>query len=116
MSPDIARRTGAFPQGGWSFIMAIVYCQLFSGEKLLADRLLVSIERETRPNEKAPECTFRVPVDQLKTIREHQPMRLEFPEKIARRLKIAEGNSLHIVTHQIHDRIAHFGEARASGG
>ncbi len=96
--------------------MPMVYCQLFSGEKLLADRLLVSIDRETKPNEKAPECTFRVPPDHLKTIREHQPMRLEFPEKIARRLKIAEGNSLHIVTHQIHDRIAHFGEACASEG
>ncbi len=32
--------------------MAIVYCQLFSGEKLLTDRLLVSIEREVGPNEK----------------------------------------------------------------
>lgn len=96
--------------------MPMVYCQLFSGEKLLADRLLISIDREARPNEKAPDCTFRVPADQLKAIREHQPMRLEFPEKIARRLKIAEGNSLHIVAHQIHDRIAHFGETRASEG
>ena len=43
-------------------------------------------------------------------------MRLEFPEKIARRLKIAEGNSLHIITHQIHDRMAHFGEACLSEG
>ncbi len=41
-------------------------------------------------------------------------MRLEFPEKVARRLRIAEGNSLHIVAHKIQDRIAHFGEARAS--
>jgi hypothetical protein len=40
-------------------------------------------------------------------------MRLEFPEKVARRLKIAEGNSLDIVAHQIHDRIAQFGEAAA---
>jgi hypothetical protein len=94
--------------------MPMVYCQLFSGEELLANQLLISIDREPRPNEKAPDCTFRVPADQLKTIREHLPLRLEFPEKIARRLKIAEGNSLHIVAHQIHDRIAHFGEARAS--
>ena len=95
--------------------MAIVYCQLFSGEKLLTDRLLVSIEREVGPNEKnARGCTFRVPNDQLTTIRAKQVMRLEFPEKIARKLKIAEGNSLHIVAHQIHDRIAHFGEAPAS--
>ena len=96
--------------------MPIVYCQLFSGEKLLADQLLVSIERETRPNEKAQSCTFRVPDDQLKTIREHQPMRLEFPEKIARRLKIAKGNSLPIIAHQIHGRIAHFGETFAPEG
>ena len=97
--------------------MAIVYCQLFSGEKLLTDRLLVSIERESGPNEKNPRgCTFRVPADQLTMIRADQAMRLEFPEKVARRLKIAEGNSLHIVTHQIQDRIAHFGEAVASKG
>jgi len=95
--------------------MAIVYCQLFSGEKLLTDRLLVSIEREVGPSEKnAPGCTFRVPNDQLTTIRTDQPMRLEFPEKVARRLRITEGNSLHIVAHKIQDRIAHFGEARAS--
>jgi hypothetical protein len=31
-------------------------------------------------------------------------------------LKIAEGTSLHIIAHQIHDRIAHFGEAIASEG
>lgn len=30
--------------------MPMVYCQLFSGEKLLTDHLLVSIEREARPN------------------------------------------------------------------
>jgi len=47
-------------------------------------------------------------------IRADQAMRLELPEKIARRLKITEGNSLHIIAHQIHDRIAHFGEAMAS--
>ena len=97
--------------------MAIVYCQLFSGEKLLTDRLLVSIERKVGPNEKNERgCTFRVPDDQLKTIRAEQVMRLEFPEQVARRLKIAEGNSLHIITHQIHDRIAHFGEVSASEG
>ena len=97
--------------------MPIVYCQLFSGEKLLANRLLVSIEREVGLNGKSVQgCTFRVPDDQLKTIQKDQPMRLEFPEKIARRLKIPEGNSLQIVAHQIHDRIAHFGEAPASGG
>ncbi len=97
--------------------MAIVYCQLFSGEKLLTDRLLVSIEREVGPNAKnARGCTFRVPADQLTTIRKDQTMRLEFPENVARRLKIPEGNSLQIVTHQIHDRIAHFGEASASEG
>jgi hypothetical protein len=95
--------------------MAMVYCQLFCGDNLLTDRLLVSIEREPRTDEtKAPDCTFRVPDNHLKTIREHQPMRLEFPEKIARRLKIAEGNSLQIVAHQIHNRIVHFSEARAS--
>jgi hypothetical protein len=43
-------------------------------------------------------------------------MRLEFPEKVARRLKITEGNSLHIIAHQVYDRIAHFGEAFASEG
>jgi hypothetical protein len=97
--------------------MPIVYCQLFSGEKLLTDRLLVSIEREVRPNEKdARGGTFRVPADQLAAIRADRAMRLEFPEKVARRLKITEGNSLHIVAHQIHDRIAHFGEALASEG
>ena len=43
-------------------------------------------------------------------------MRLEFPEKVARRLKIPQGNSLHIVARQVHDRIAHFGEASAAEG
>jgi hypothetical protein len=96
--------------------MAIVYCQLFSGEKLLTDRLLVSIEREVGPDAKnARGCTFRVPDDQLNTIRADQTMRLEFPEKIARRLKIARGTSLQIITRQVHDRIAHFGEAAAEG-
>jgi hypothetical protein len=95
--------------------MPIVYCQLFSGEKLLTDRLLVSIEREVGPNERdARGGTFRVPPDQLKTIRAEQAMRLEFPEKVARRLKITKGNSLPIIAHQVHDRIAHFGEAFAS--
>jgi hypothetical protein len=97
--------------------MPITYCQLFSGEKLLTDRLLVYIEREVGPNEKdARGGTFRVPPDQLTTIRADQAMRLELPEKVARRLKITEGNSLHIIAHQIHDRIAHFGEALASEG
>jgi hypothetical protein len=97
--------------------MPIVYCQLFSGEKLLTDRLLVSIEREVGPNEKdARGGTFRVPADQLTAIRADQPMRLELPEKVARRLNITEGNSLHIIADQIHDRIAHFGEAMASEG
>ena len=97
--------------------MPIVYCQLFSGEKLLTDRLLVSIDREVGPNEKdARGGTFRVPADQLTTIRGDQAMRLEFPEKVARRLKITEGNSLPIIAHQIHDRIAHFGEAFAAEG
>ena len=96
--------------------MPIVYCQLFSGEKLLTDRLLVSIDREVGPNETGTRAgTFRVPVDQLTTIRADQTMRLELPEKVARRLKIAEGNSLHIIANQICDRIAHFGEAFASG-
>ena len=46
--------------------MPMVYCQLFSGEKLLADRLLVSVERNVGPNEKnARDCTFRVPNNQL---------------------------------------------------
>jgi len=95
--------------------MAIVYCQLYSGEKLLTDRLLVSIELKGGANERNPRgCTFRIPNDQLTTIRAEQVMRLEFAEKTARRLKIAEGNSLHIITHHIHDRIAHFGEALAS--
>jgi hypothetical protein len=97
--------------------MAIVYCQLYSGEKLLSDRLLVSIEREVGHDENnARGCTFRVPNDQLTTIRADQAMRLEFPENIARRLKITEGNSLHIVARKIHDRVAHFSEASASGG
>ena len=84
---------------------------------LLTDRLLVSIEREVGPNEKnARGCTFRVPTDRLTMIRANQQMRLEFPEKVARKLKITGGNSLHIITHEIHDRIAHFGEAFASEG
>ncbi len=95
--------------------MPMVYCQLFSGEKLLADRLLVSIERDGGAKEKNDRgCTFRVPPDQLTSIRADQAMRLEFPEKVARRLKIAVGNSLNIVAQQIHDRIAHFNEAFAS--
>jgi len=97
--------------------MPIVYCQLFSGEKLLNDRLLVSIERECGPNEKdARGGTFRVPADQLTTIRTERAMRLEFPEKVARKLKITEGNSLPIIAHQIYNSIAHFGEAFASEG
>ena len=97
--------------------MPMVYCQLFSGETLLTDRLLVSIEREVGPNEKAVRGgTFRVPADQLTMIRADQAMRLEFPEKVARRLKITNGNSLPIVAHQIDDRIAYFGEAFASEG
>jgi hypothetical protein len=97
--------------------MPIVYCQLFSGEKLVTDRLLVSIEREVGPKEKgARGGTFRVPADQPAMIRADQTMRLEFPEKVARRLQITEGNSLHIIAHQIHGRIAHFGEAAASEG
>ena len=97
--------------------MPIVYCQLFSDEKLLTDRLLVSIEREVGPNKKnARGGTFRVPEDQLKAIRAEQAMRLEFPEKVARRLKITAGNSLPIIAHEIHDRIAYFGEALASEG
>ena len=97
--------------------MPIVYCQLFSGEKLLTDQLLVSIDREVGPNEKgARGGSFRVPADQLTTIRGDQEMRLEFPEKVARRLKITEGNSLPIIAHQIHNRIAHFGEAFAPEG
>jgi len=95
--------------------MPMVYCQLFSGEKLLTDRLLVSIEREVGPNEKDVRGgTFRVPADRLTMIRADQAMRLEFPEKVARRLKITEGNSLHIIAHQIHGHIAHFGESLAS--
>lgn len=97
--------------------MPIVYCQLFSGEKLLTDRLLVSIELETKPNQKdARGGTFRVPADQGATIRADRPLRLELPEKVAQKLKIRDGNSLHIIPHQIHDRIAHFGEAFASEG
>ena len=97
--------------------MPIVYCQLFSGEKLLTDQLLVSIDRKVGPNEKdARGGTFRIPADQLTMIRADQAMRLEFAEKVARRLKITEGNSLHIIAHQIYDRIAHFGEAFASEG
>jgi hypothetical protein len=99
------------------FVMPIVYCQLFSGEKLLTDRLLVSVEREVGPNENnARSGTFRIPADQLTTIRTNQAMRLEFPEKIARRLKITQGNSLPIIAHQIYNSIAHFGEAFASQG
>jgi hypothetical protein len=95
--------------------MPIVYCQLFSGEKLLTDRLLVSVEQKVGPNEKDGRGgTFRVPADQQTTIRAEQAMRLEFPEKVAQRLKITEGNSLHIIAHQIHGGIAHFGEAIAS--
>jgi hypothetical protein len=97
--------------------MPIVYCQLFSGEKLLTDQLLVSIEREVGPNEKdARGGTFRIPADQLTMIRTDRAMRLELPEKVARRLKITEGNSLPIIAHQIYDRIAHFGEAFAPQG
>lgn len=97
--------------------MPIVYCQLFSGEKLLSDRLLVSIDREVGPNEKDTRGgTFRVPADQLTMVRVDQAMRLEFPEKVARRLRIARGNSLHIIARQIHGQIAHFGEAFASEG
>ena len=63
--------------------MPIVYCQLFSGEELLTDQLLVSIDREVGPNEKdARGGTFRVPGDQLTTIRAAEAMRLEFPEKL----------------------------------
>ena len=95
--------------------MPIVYCQLFSGEKLLTDRLLVSIERKAGPNEKDSRGgTFRVPADQRAMVRPDQAMRLEFPEKVAKRLKIAEGNSLHIIAHEMHGLIAHFGEAFAS--
>ena len=94
--------------------MPIVYCQLFSGENLLTDQLLVSIEREVGLNGKdARGGTFRVPADQLTMIRVDQAMRLEFPEKVGRRLKITEGNSLHIIAHQICNRIAYFGEAFA---
>jgi hypothetical protein len=97
--------------------MPIVYCQLFSGDKLLTDRLLVSIEREVGPNQSdARGGTFRVPADQLTAIRADQPMRLDFPEKVARRLKISVGNSLNIIADQIHGRIAHFGEACAAEG
>jgi hypothetical protein len=97
--------------------MPIVYCQLFSGEKLLSDRLLVSIERDAGSNEKGTRSgTFRVSADQLKMIRVDQAMRLELPEKVARRLKIAEGNSLHITTRRISEHIAQFGEALASDG
>jgi hypothetical protein len=97
--------------------MPIVYCQLFSGEKLLADQLLVSIEREVGPNARdARGGTFRVPEDQRTVIRVDQAMRLELPEKVARRLKIPEGNSLPIIAHQIQNRIAHFGEAVVSEG
>jgi hypothetical protein len=49
-------------------------------------------------------------------IRADQAMRLEFPEKVARRLKITEGNSLHIIAHQIHGHIVRFGEAYVSEG
>lgn len=94
--------------------MPIVYCQLFSEEKLLADRLLVSIEREGPTEKDARGGTFRVPADQRGAIRADQPMRLELPEKVARRLNITEGNSLHIIAHQIRDCVAHFGEAFAS--
>ena len=97
--------------------MPIAYCQLFLGEKLLTDRLLVSIEREVGPNEKdARGGTFRIPADQLTMIRTDRAMRLELPEKVARRLKITQGNSLPIIAHQIYNSIAHFGEAFASEG
>lgn len=97
--------------------MPIVYCQLFSGETLLTDQLLISIEREVGPNGNgARGGTFRVPAGQRGMIRTDQAMRLAFPEKIARRLKITEGNSLPIVAHQIHGGVAHFGEALASLG
>lgn len=97
--------------------MPIVYCQLFSGEELLADRLLVSIDRKVgADNQDARSGTFRVRADQAAAIRPHRPMRLELPEKVARGLKIAEGNSLPIIAHQILDRIAQFGEAPASEG
>ena len=95
--------------------MPIVSCRLFSGEKLLSDQLLVFIDREAGPNAKDLRGgTFRVPPDQLTTIRAEQAMRLEFPENVARRLRIAKGNSLPIVARQIHERIAHFGEVVTS--
>jgi hypothetical protein len=43
-------------------------------------------------------------------------MRLEFPEKVVRKLKIGKGNSLHIIAHQIHGHIVRFGEAYVSEG
>jgi hypothetical protein len=97
--------------------MPIVYCRLFSGEKLLTDQLLVSVERELGSRQAdARGGTFRVPPDQLTTIRADQAMRLEFPEKVARRLNITAGNSLDIIAHKIHDRIAHFVETFAPEG
>jgi hypothetical protein len=48
----------------------MVYCHLFSGENLLTDRLLVSIEREVGPNKKdARGGTFRVPADHPTMVR-----------------------------------------------
>jgi hypothetical protein len=97
--------------------MPIVYCQLFSGENLITDRLLVSIERKAGANEQGSRGgTFRVPEDQPALVRAEQAMRLELPEKVARKLKIAAGNSLHIIAHQIHGRVAHFCEAFAADG
>jgi hypothetical protein len=112
MVPDI--RDG-LNGSGRILIMPIVYCQLFSEEKLLADRLLASIDGAAGSNAKdLRRGTFRVPEDQPKMIRADQRMRLDFPENVARRLKIANGNSLHIVARQIHGRIVQFGEAFAS--
>ena len=97
--------------------MPIVYCQLFSGEELLADRLLVSIDRKVGTNKQdARSGAFRVPAEQAAAIRANRPMRLELPEKVARGLKIPAGNSLPIIAHQIQERIAQFGEVPASGG
>jgi len=84
---------------------------------LLADRLLVFVEREVRANKKdARGGTFRVPTDQRTTIRVDQPMRLELPEKVARGLKIPRGTALPIVAQQIQGGVAQFGEVPASEG
>jgi hypothetical protein len=97
--------------------MPIVYCQLFSGETLLADRLLVFIEREVKPNKQdARGGTFRVPADQRTKIRTDEPLRLELPEKVARGLKIPTGTALPIVAQQIQGGVAQFGEAPVSQG